>query len=172
MSVLRSKRLRHFSVIIRTIRLAITLGVAGFGAAFVQAAEDVPSEPDIMTVNGPLPADQMGSTLTHEHLFSISGAAPQEHTRYSEPAVLAATLPALRELKEQQVNPPLKRDDRVVWTRPRSLAIDLPRGRSQYRHEHRLLWGHSRQIPAAKPRRTIRGKSRGALDSRMDRRHR
>jgi phosphotriesterase-related protein len=54
----------------------------------------------IMTVRGPVPVEEMGVTLTHEHLFSIFGLDPARHPSYDESAVSASVLPRLKRLAE------------------------------------------------------------------------
>jgi phosphotriesterase-related protein len=55
----------------------------------------------IMTVNGPIPANQMGITLTHEHiLVDFIGADSISEKRWDKPKVAEIALPFLRKIKE------------------------------------------------------------------------
>jgi phosphotriesterase-related protein len=55
----------------------------------------------IMTVKGPVPADQMGITLTHEHiLVDFIGADSVSGERYVRKDVINKVLPYLRKVKE------------------------------------------------------------------------
>lgn len=54
----------------------------------------------VMTVNGPIPPEATGRTLTHEHLFSTFGLDPAEPFAYDRPAVADAVLPFLEQVHD------------------------------------------------------------------------
>lgn len=59
----------------------------------------------IMTVNGPLPASEMGITLSHEHiLVDFIGADSTGYHRWDKEEVVHKVLPFLAEIKEYQVS--------------------------------------------------------------------
>jgi phosphotriesterase-related protein len=59
----------------------------------------------IMTVNGPMPASQMGITLTHEHvLVDFIGADSTGYHRWDRKEVLSKVQPFLSEIQEYQVS--------------------------------------------------------------------
>ena len=53
----------------------------------------------IMSVRGEIPIDNMGLTLTHEHLFSIFGLEPEEKSDYNVDDLLSTVLPFLEKAK-------------------------------------------------------------------------
>lgn len=58
----------------------------------------------VMTVNGLIPASEMGITLTHEHiLVDFIGAAHFDTSRYNKREVIEKALPFLTKIKEQGV---------------------------------------------------------------------
>jgi len=58
----------------------------------------------IITVRGPLPVEDMGITLPHEHVMvDFIGADKADCHRYDRREVVAAMLPRLREIREQGV---------------------------------------------------------------------
>jgi len=57
------------------------------------------SEGNILTVTGPVPADEMGFTLVHEHLLSIFGTPPEEPAEYDREQVLEEVVPYLKYIK-------------------------------------------------------------------------
>lgn len=58
----------------------------------------------VMTVNGLIPASEMGITLTHEHiLVDFIGAAHFDTSRYTKSEVIEKALPFLTQIKEQGV---------------------------------------------------------------------
>ncbi|MCK4879483.1 MAG: hypothetical protein KAS82_02445 [Bacteroidales bacterium] len=59
----------------------------------------------IMTVNGPIPALEMGITLTHEHvLVDFIGADSTGYHRWDKQEVVKKVLPYLAEIQEHQVS--------------------------------------------------------------------
>ena len=63
------------------------------------------SEPVIMTVLGPIPASEMGITLSHEHvLVDFIGADSTGYHRWDKQEVVNAVLPYLSEIQEHQVS--------------------------------------------------------------------
>jgi phosphotriesterase-related protein len=55
----------------------------------------------IMTVNGPVPSDEMGTTLTHEHiLVDFIGAGLIDEQRWDKSKVLERVMPFLSQIKE------------------------------------------------------------------------
>ena len=70
---------------------------------FISCSHD--SEQIIMTVNGPIPASQMGITLSHEHvLVDFIGADSTGYHRWDKKEVLTKVVPFLSEIKEYQVS--------------------------------------------------------------------
>jgi phosphotriesterase-related protein len=57
------------------------------------------AESFIMSVNGQIPAADIGLTLPHEHLFSIFGLPAEENPEYNLEELLATVLPFLQEAK-------------------------------------------------------------------------
>jgi len=53
----------------------------------------------LMTVTGEIRIDNMGLTLTHEHLFSIFGLDPEEKSDYNVDDLLSTVLPFLEKAK-------------------------------------------------------------------------
>jgi phosphotriesterase-related protein len=61
--------------------------------------------PVIMTVNGPIPASEMGITLTHEHvLVDFIGADSIGYHRWDKSEVVKKVLPHLSEIREYKVS--------------------------------------------------------------------
>ena len=56
---------------------------------------------NVMTVRGPVPAEELGTMLAHEHVMSTFGAEPSARARYDQAAVLAAVGPPLQALREE-----------------------------------------------------------------------
>ena len=53
----------------------------------------------LMTVTGEISTENMGLTLTHEHLFSIFGLDPEEKSNYNVDDLLSTVLPFLEKAK-------------------------------------------------------------------------
>ena len=63
------------------------------------------SEQIIMTVLGPIPASEMGTTLSHEHvLVDFIGADSTGYHRWDKQEVVKSVLPYLTEIREHQVS--------------------------------------------------------------------
>lgn len=59
----------------------------------------------VMTVNGPVPVNQLGTVLTHEHfLVDFIGADLITDSRWDRAKVASAVLPYLREVKKSGCN--------------------------------------------------------------------
>ena len=57
-----------------------------------------------MTVSGPIAADVLGFTLTHEHIMSNFGADPRRIGSYDEAALWVQVVPYLQMLRDQGVD--------------------------------------------------------------------
>lgn len=66
----------------------------GLGGFAVLAARG-----DVMTVAGPIPAEELGLALTHEHIMSNFGGDPRRVGGYDEAALKAQVVPYLRSLR-------------------------------------------------------------------------
>lgn len=85
---------------IRGLSTTALAGVTGLAAAPGSPAPR--TGPRIMTVHGPLPADQLGPALTHEHvLVDFVGAAEIGPSRYDPDVAFRAALPHLRAARDQ-----------------------------------------------------------------------
>src|SRR5882757_1855751 len=59
----------------------------------------------VMTVNGPLPSQKMGFTLTHEHIMAdFIGADKFSRDRYNPDEVVMVALPFIMDIKAMGVN--------------------------------------------------------------------
>lgn len=58
----------------------------------------------IPTVNGPIPIEHLGFTLTHEHIMSNFGKDQSETSLYNEDALFEQVVPYLKKLKSLGVN--------------------------------------------------------------------
>jgi phosphotriesterase-related protein len=65
--------------------------------ALLTAAE----KPRIMTVKGPVDAEALGTTLPHEHLFSMFGADAAEQPVYDTADLLSKVVPYVQSLKKR-----------------------------------------------------------------------
>jgi phosphotriesterase-related protein len=82
-----------------TFHFALSLAIASL-LGCNQKQEQV-----IMTVNGPIPASEMGMTLTHEHvLVDFIGADSTGYDRWDRTEVEEKVLPYLAEIREYQVS--------------------------------------------------------------------
>lgn len=61
-------------------------------------------KPEIFTVKGPVNPEDLGGSLTHEHIMSNFGAVPLEAGQYDERALFRQVIPYLRKLKSMGVN--------------------------------------------------------------------
>ena len=57
------------------------------------------SEPQVVTVTGPIATERMGFTLPHEHIMSTFGGQPSRIARYDEEKLFAKVVPYLEMLK-------------------------------------------------------------------------
>ncbi len=72
-------------------------GLLVFAATLAGCTSRPPDTGSVMTVNGPIPPDQMGMALTHEHvLVDFGGAAVVSPGRYHRDTVFQAVLPYLQ----------------------------------------------------------------------------
>lgn len=77
---------------------AAGLAVGSFGCALVGRG---PRARQVMTVRGLIPADDLGATLPHEHIFlDFIGAAEVSKDRYNPDEIFEATLPYLEQIKD------------------------------------------------------------------------
>jgi len=73
-------------------------------SAFLLAGCQQNTEEYIMTVQGPIPASEMGITLSHEHvLVDFIGADSTGYHRWDRQDVMAKVLPFLKEIQEHKV---------------------------------------------------------------------
>jgi phosphotriesterase-related protein len=74
-------------------------------SAFLLGGCQQKTENYIMTVQGPIPASEMGITLSHEHvLVDFIGADSTGYHRWDRQAVMARVLPFLAEIQEYKVS--------------------------------------------------------------------
>ncbi len=82
------------------LKAGVSLGLAGIIPRPL-LAEDEDNQPRVMTVLGPLPAGEMGTTLPHEHvLVDFIGADKVDRGRYDADEVFKTALPKLKELAD------------------------------------------------------------------------
>src|SRR5215216_6636415 len=76
------------------------------GAGTVLLPGFLPKEKDmVMTVNGPMEAQKMGFTLTHEHIMAdFIGAEKYSKSRYNADEVFEVALPFVRDVKAKGVD--------------------------------------------------------------------
>jgi phosphotriesterase-related protein len=78
------------------------MAVAATGCALVGARR---SSREVMTVLGPIEADELGATLPHEHIFlDFIGAAGVSKDRYDPDEIFEATLPYLEQVRDLGCN--------------------------------------------------------------------
>jgi hypothetical protein len=71
--------------------------LAAVGGAFDGATAGLPAgAPDIMTVQGPIPAGRLGVALPHEHVMSTFGEEPRYEPGYDEAQLLGQVVPILK----------------------------------------------------------------------------
>ena len=83
--------------------VAGSAGVAAAGAGFAGCAIPREAKPrrQIMTVRGPIPSEELGPTLPHEHIFlDFIGAEQVSKDRYDADVIFNAVLPQLQLLKD------------------------------------------------------------------------
>jgi phosphotriesterase-related protein len=75
------------------------------GGAMLGEKPDFQNEKDVMTVNGPIPATQIGTSLIHEHiLVDFIGAEKYDPKKWDHDEVIKKVLPYLHELKQTGCN--------------------------------------------------------------------
>jgi phosphotriesterase-related protein len=85
------------------LKAGVALGLTGM-APRPLLAEVEDDQPRVMTVMGPIPAGEMGTTLPHEHvLVDFIGADKVDRNRYDADEVYKIALPHLRRIREQGV---------------------------------------------------------------------
>ena len=84
----------------RLILRCLNLGLLLIASAGVSAK----SEYQIMTVADSIAAEELGFTLTHEHIMSNFGQDPQRTGVYDEVALRAQVVPYLKSLRDQGVH--------------------------------------------------------------------
>jgi predicted metal-dependent phosphotriesterase family hydrolase len=85
-----------------TRRHFIQKGILTATSAFILPYLPKSDNEIVMTINGPLPADQMNFTLTHEHVLAdFIGAAQYSKARYNADEVYKTALPFLLDLKKK-----------------------------------------------------------------------
>ena len=83
------------------LKAGMAVGLAGAVPRPLVAEED---RPRVMTVLGPIPAGEMGTTLPHEHvLVDFIGADKVDRGRYDADEVRKIALPHLERIREQGV---------------------------------------------------------------------
>ena len=83
------------------LKAGVASGLAGTVPRPLLAEDD---EPRVMTVLGPIPPGEMGTTLPHEHvLVDFIGADKVDRGRYDADEVFKIALPHLRRIREQGV---------------------------------------------------------------------
>jgi phosphotriesterase-related protein len=98
----------------------------------------------IITVTGPIPANEMGFTLPHEHIMvDFIGAEKTGEHRYQRSAVVERMLPFLRELADLQIRTLidctpayLGRDVRVLLTLARATGLHIVTNTGLYKDEY------------------------------------
>src|SRR3954454_11635056 len=110
------------------LRVGLAAGVTGLVRRPLRAEDDGPR---VMTVRGPIPPEEMGSTLPHEHvLVDFVGAKEASRDRYDSDEVYRFGLPHLRRIREQGIRtlvdctPAYLGRDPALWRRL-SEASDL-----------------------------------------------
>ncbi len=87
------------------IQTSFALGAAGFFPSWLRAQNPANSKETIMTVLGPIPASQMGFTLSHEHIMAdFIGAEKYSRSRYNAQEVMQTALPFIKEIQAKGVS--------------------------------------------------------------------
>ncbi len=88
---------------IARIGTGILVGMAsGAGSAAAESAP-TPAVLAVMTVTGPVPIEDLGLVLAHEHVMSTFGAEPAAMPQYDDAAVMTVVSPSLIALREAGV---------------------------------------------------------------------
>src|SRR4051794_18573491 len=83
------------------LRVGLAAGITGLVRRPLHAEDDGPR---VMTVRGPIPPEEMGLTLPHEHvLVDFVGAREASRDRYDADEVYRVALPHLRRIREQGI---------------------------------------------------------------------
>src|SRR3954447_10882443 len=83
------------------LRVGLAAGIMGLARQPLRAEDD---EPRVMTVRGPIPPEEMGPTLPHEHvLVDFVGAKAASRDRYDADEVFRIALPHLRRVRDQGI---------------------------------------------------------------------
>ena len=83
------------------LRFGLAAGITGLARQPLRAEDD---EPRVMTVRGPIPPEEMGPTLPHEHvLVDFVGAKDASRDRYDADEVYRIALPHLRRIRDQGI---------------------------------------------------------------------
>src|SRR3954468_14573999 len=83
------------------LRVGLAAGIMGLVRQPLRAEDD---ESRVMTVRGPIPPGEMGTTLPHEHvLVDFVGAKDVSRDRYDADEVYRVALPHLRRIREQGI---------------------------------------------------------------------
>jgi phosphotriesterase-related protein len=83
------------------LRVGLAAGITGLVRRPLHAEDDGPR---VMTVRGPIPPEEMGPTLPHEHvLVDFVGAKAASRDRYDADEVYRLALPHLRRVREQGI---------------------------------------------------------------------
>lgn len=85
----------------RTFIKTSALALSGFAIAPTLHAQ---TTSQIITVNGPIPAQEMGFTLPHEHIMSIFGGPIAHHAEYNKEQLFQVVIPYLKKLKKLGLN--------------------------------------------------------------------
>lgn len=83
------------------LRVGLAAGITGLIRQPLHAAGE---EPVVMTVRGPIPPEELGPTLPHEHvLVDFVGARDVSRERYDAGEVYRTALPHLRRIRDQGI---------------------------------------------------------------------
>jgi len=83
------------------LRFGLAAGITSLTRKHLRAADE---KPRAMTVRGPIPPEEMGQTLPHEHvLVDFVGAKEASRDRYDADEVYRVALPHLKRVREQGI---------------------------------------------------------------------
>src|SRR3954451_25263562 len=84
-----------------TLRVGLAAGIMGLARQPLRAEDE---KPRAMTVRGPIPPEELGPTLPHEHvLVDFMGAKDASRERYDAEEVYRIALPHLKRIREQGI---------------------------------------------------------------------
>ena len=84
-----------------SLRVGLAAGITGLVRHPLHAEDD---RPRVMTVRGPIPPEEMGPTLPHEHvLVDFVGAREVSRDRYDADEAYRVALPHLRRVRDQGI---------------------------------------------------------------------